>query len=331
MGELRAVKLDKIRFYPLNQCALYRTSSKSKLACLLGVPLQDILKILTNSKKYNEFILREKTCEFTGKIKKERNVQQPMRSLRALHERIHKLLCFVTPPQYAQASIKGRSYRSNAMIHKDSDFVVTFDLQKFYSSTAPSRVYDFFATVLKCEPDVAAVITELCTFKDGLPTGSPLSPILSLFANKPMFDEMAQFAEKNKLKFSCYVDDLIFSGFSIPPDIKYQVSKIVIRHGHKLASHKTKFYGPSQAKRVTGVILLNENLCVPHGRFFKVRRIIETIKNTESLNQKLHFSQKLAGLLGEIAYLDGRYSKWSKKVNVQMQTLKKQVIEQALE
>lgn len=303
--------------YELNQCALYKVGSKSRLAELLNTSVKQLLE-LEASPKYRVFPLEETVCPFTGKITKERWVQEPHGPQRTVHERIQTLLMRVTPPSYAHAAVKGRSYRTNAMAHISGDCVATFDITKFYPSTPEKSVFDFFAKRMGCAPDIAGLLTNLTCYKPpgeggrtGLPTGSPVSPILSVYANQPMFDALSQLASKFGLVFTCYVDDLTFSGPNVPVGLARMIKSIVERHGHKMSEGKTRFYARGEPKHVTGVVLKDGRLQVPFGRFLKARRIQMAINAEKDPAQKLVLSRKLAGLLGEAAFLDPRFTAWA--------------------
>lgn len=303
------------KFYDLNQCALYRMRSKRGLALLLHTPLPDLIFLANNDKNYRIFLLPEKICDDTGKVTKERWVQEPKPKLRCIHERLQKLLRRVTPPSYAHA-VKGRSYRSNALAHVTSDCIATFDVEKFYPSTSLSRVHNFFADQLLCAPDVAAMLAKLTCYQNGLPTGSPFSPILSMYANKPMFEGLNQLALTHTLKFTCYVDDLTFSGDVLPRGLKALVSSIIKQHGHLISKKKTRIFRQNQAKHVTGVVLFENCIHVPHSRFLKIRKISVAIKNTKLAAERLPLIQKVAGFLSEAAFLNSRFSGLAKRARV---------------
>jgi len=321
----------KMKRYGLDQCALYKIGSKARLALVLGDSVDRLLFLASSANNYRVFLLPEETCQFTKKVTKERWVQEPKPELRRIHERIQKLLRRVTPPDYAHAAIKGRSYSSNAIVHKDAHRVATFDIRKFYPSTSKSHVYNFFADQLQCAPDVAALLTALTSYKGGsatdrtgLPTGSPLSPILSLYANKPLFEKLNNLALSNGLKFTCYVDDLTFSGDALPLGLTHLVKKALEQHGHLLSVNKTRIFRGNQGKHVTGVVIYKSKIYVPHSRFLKARGVMAAIDAEAHAVGKLPLTQKLAGLLGEAAFLDKRYSSWAKRSYSDLKLVKEQ-------
>jgi RNA-directed DNA polymerase len=315
--------------YDINQCIFYKLNSKSKLSNILGISLKRLKFLARNNTNYRIFLLREEICPYTFKVTKERWVQEPKEELRKIHDRVRKILMRLQPPDYSHAAVKGRSYRSNALAHKDSARVATFDIRKFYEFTSKSRIFSFFFEEMMCSHDVAEIFAGLLSYsapvagsKSSLPTGSPVSPILSLYANKPMFDEISRLSVQHHLKFTCYVDDLTFSGPVIPLGFGRLLNGVVERHGHQIALAKSRIFSANQSKHVTGVVIYQNILKVPHSRFWKARALGEAIINTKNLEDKILLRQKLSGLLGEAAYLDSSYHPLAKRSYIDLKKLK---------
>ncbi|MDH1511882.1 reverse transcriptase family protein [Pseudomonas mosselii] len=318
MKELKPRRRRKpFSFFDIDQCSLYKLSSPAKLNQLLLRTAGEVEALLSASDNYKEFTLEETVDPFSGKKKKARAVQTPKHDLKMVHERLLKLLQRINPPPYAHAGIKRKSYRSNALVHESSNVIATFDLKSFYDSTRASLVHDFFFTDLKCAGDVASILTRLTTHKGCIPTGSPLSPLLALQAAKPMFNELNELALKNDLKFTCYVDDLTFSGEMIPKSLKREVLGIVKRFGYKLSEHKTRIYKSHHKKLVTGTIIYERKISVPHSRFVAARRIQKAL---DGEGENYGYSEKellakLSGLYNEASTLDQRFSSMAARAN----------------
>lgn len=302
--------------YAFDQCAFFKLRSKARLADLLYTNLAT-LKALTGPGHYKIFTLPENVCEFTGKVKKARGVEEPKSELRRIHDRIRELLSRVRLVDYAHAAVKGRSYRSNAQAHQKSDVVATFDIEKFYPSTSQEHVTQFFFREMQCSADVSALLGEIICYRPiigelgRLPTGSPASPIVSIYANKPMFDALNRLANSSGLVFTCYVDDITFSGAKLPQRLHKRVASIVSKNGHKLNQEKTRVFGPGKPKHVTGVVIKDGKIAVPHSRFLKARKIEDRIKTSTTFLEQNRLLRKLSGLLGEAASIDKIYSPWA--------------------
>lgn len=315
MPKKRAKKRRISKRYTIDQCLLYKTGSIKKLSEKLCIEKSDLEIILKNPPEYREFTIPEEFNPFSLKVKKSRSVQEPINELRKIHERILYLLEPVEIPDYAHAAVKNRSYRSNAAVHVNSPTIATFDLKNFYGSTHSYLVYFFFLDNLKCSPDVAGALTNLTTLRNAMPTGSPLSPLLSLHASKRMLDEIFNLAKSLNLTFTCYIDDLTVSGSAIPKRLENRILRIVNLYGYKLSTNKTRIFTCDKIKHVTGVAISKGKLKAPYSRFRTSRNLESAIAGDFPShgfsNLKLH--EKLSGLLGETAYLDSRYAEKAKQ------------------
>ncbi len=314
--------------YEVNQCALYKVTSPKKLCEALGVELDQLVSCLDGEGLYKEFPLQESVNPFSGKVTKARFVQSPCGQLRILHERIFSLLRNVVCPSYAHGAVKGRSYRSNALAHEGSKVMATFDLKGFYGATKSHVVLRFFEETLRCAPDVSRIMTRLVTFGGCLPTGSPLSPLLALHVSKPMFDAMNSLAVDNGLVFTCYVDDLTFSGEALPASLGRELRAIIGAFGHKLSKNKTKFYGEGEAKHVTGTVVYAGRVEVPHSRFRAARNIEDAISGKADRHgfSMLKLMEKHAGILNEASYLDSRFKAKAVAAQMRLNKLKEDLL-----
>lgn len=295
--------------YALNQCALYKLGSKKRLAHVLEVDVSVLQRLSADDGNFEVFELKEEVCEFTGAKRKARWVQNPIADLKAVLSRIAKLLARIQSPDYCHGATPGRSYRSNAHAHVGAKSVATFDLKEFFPSTTSKQVFRFFRSELQCAPDVAGLLTDLCTYRRALPTGAPSSPILAYWANRGLFESLDRRGKALALNLSVYVDDITLSGDLIPRSLPDQVEGIVKSHGHKLSGHKTRIFGPGQPKHVTGVVIAGGALRVPHARFRKARAIRAAFDAEKDDHRRALLAAKLCGLLGEAAFLDARYKR----------------------
>lgn len=302
-------RVKQTKSYALNQCALYKVGSRKRLAQILDVDAKNLTLLSMDEGNFEVFELPAQVCEFTGATRKARWVQNPVPELKVVLARITKLLSRIQVPDYCHGATPGRSYRSNALAHVGANSVATFDLKDFFPSTTSKQVFRFFHIDLQCAPDVAGLLTDLCTYKRALPTGAPSSPILAYWVNRELFGTVDQRGKELQLKLSVYVDDITLSGDAIPRSLPEQVEGIVKSHGHKLSGHKTKIFGPGRPKHVTGVVIAGGALRVPHARFRKARAIRAAFEAEKDDRKRALLAAKLCGLLGEAAFLDARYKR----------------------
>lgn len=298
---------------PINQCRLYKVTSPKRLAEVLNLDMTGLLELLNCSTNYRFFDIPLSINPFTGKSRKKRSVQEPKQKLRRVHKRILLLLRRMSYPNYVQGAVKHRSYQTNAEVHKESRETATFDIRDFYGSTKYHLVHDFFLRVMDCPTDIAGKLANLTTCNGAMPTGSPLSPLLSFWIAKKMFDECYALAESHKLKFTCYVDDLTFSGNHIPRILKSKIKIIASRYGYKIADHKSRHFRFGQPAHITGVISLDKKLHVPFSRLMAVRKVTDAIDgNSDTFGfTKTELKKKLAGMVSEAATIDNRFGKWA--------------------
>lgn len=305
---------------------MYRTTSKSKLEAILLLPLA-VIKSSIGS--YNRFPVQPKHDPFSSRPpRRPRDVQKPKGNLLKIHNRMLRLLKHVQVPSYMQAALSGTSYRKNAELHVHGDYVATLDIKSFFESTCRSRIYSFFESRLECPGDIADTYSRLVACDDSLPTGSPLSPLMSFYANDRLFEDINCLAVTHGLVFTCYVDDLTFSGQFIDYKFLRSVESLVRSYGHKIASRKTKLFKPGSTKHVTGVVLIDNKVAVPSSRFKKLRMINSAI---DGKGERHGFSEGellniRAGVAGEIAYLDANYQHISKSAIEAVKTKDRQIL-----
>ncbi|WP_129451248.1 reverse transcriptase family protein [Pseudomonas syringae] len=299
---------------PIHQCFLYKIGSPKRLADLLNVStaeLEDTLRSENNYKLFNKLLSPN---PFTGKLRKKRAVQEPKSRLRKMHERILALLRRVQYPSYVQGGVKHRSYQTNAATHLGARQTATFDLKNFYGSTRYCLVHDFFHKSLCCPTDIAGRLASLTTWNGVMPTGSPLSPLLSFWAAKSFFDKCETLAAKYRLNFTCYIDDLTFSGDKISGKFQSELEVIASRFGYELAKEKTKVFRFGIPAHITGVISHKAKLSVPHSRLRGARKIQDAIEGRGEAYgfTTVQLKQKLAGTINEAATIDAvKYEKWA--------------------
>ena len=113
-------------------------------------------------------------------------------------------------------------------------------------------------------------------------------------------------ATEHSLTFSCYVDDLTFSGDQISRIFLWRIEERIRKSGHIIATDKTKIFSAGMPKHITGVVVQDGGIRLPHIRQRKIRLIKDAIagKGPSHGLTKKELEYKLGGLLGEAAYLD---------------------------
>lgn len=283
--------------YHANQSPFYELKSRRRLSALLGLSEPELRQLLQRQDLYKEW------DELTRKGKL-RHIENPCHALKSVQKRIARLLGRITPPHFLYCPVKKRSYITNAARHIGNPVVRTLDIRDYFRSTLARRVYWFFHSCMRCSSDVAAVLRNLSTINDHLPTGSPLSPILSYFAHIDMWEAIDRIAAEAKCVLTVYMDDLTISGARISDAVMWRIRQQIDRCG--LEYHKEKFYRNVPAE-ITGVIVRKKGLALPNRRqrlIYELRKRIQTVSDED----KEDLLKKLRGYEGEIVQIHFAYS-----------------------
>ncbi len=276
--------------YACDQSPFYKLRSKARLASILEIAPSELKAHLKSTENnYSEFDITDPTKP----NKKKRHIEEPKPKLRRIHKRIEKLLNRIFPPNYLFCPAKRRSYVSNAKEHVSATETNVLDIKKYYPSTRASRVFQFFHEEMHCERDVAGVLMTLCSFNGHLPTGSPLSPILSFLAHKRMWDRIAGIVEKAGFWLTVYVDDLTISGPKIPGSLVWAIKREIINTG--LRYHKEKNYKGKGARKITGVIIKDDELRLPNAQHLKMHKLRKELAEGNNQENRKKILERLRG------------------------------------
>ena len=284
-----------------SKSALYSISRKRDLNKLLKIKLKNINKFNVAYKPYID------------QKPKRRLIEAPKNNLKTIQKRIKKYLDCFDYPDNVFSGIKGRSYIDNAYYHMESNYFVKMDLSKFFPNTSREKIYKFYTTRMNMGNDIASVMSDLSTVDltnimtkeieifinekrikhiNHLPSGSPISSILSYLANIDMFNELELLAKRNNCIVSFYVDDIIFSSKNrISKLIIKDAEKIITKYGQIVNIAKTKTYITKDYKKITGCVIYNHELLIPNKTRYKI---------AELLKQDNYTSKEINSILGLI-------------------------------
>ncbi|HEX4853055.1 reverse transcriptase family protein [Arenimonas sp.] len=260
----------RITQYPAHQSPFFRVASKRKLAHLFGLTVPE-LEALLRHENYNVWPTQQKLSEQLAGIKprKSRTIQHPKSALFAIHARLASLLAKIEKPSFVKSATRGVSYLDNATAHTSPGNTIKVDIKNFYPSVTKLQVKKFFKVHMQCPGDVADLIARTCCLDGKLPTGSPLSPILSYFACSDLFLEIRDIAAEHDLNFTLYVDDMTFTGAKANRAFASRVNGILKRHG--FVGHKAACIPDGEPKVITGVALIQGERSLPFSRQRRAR------------------------------------------------------------
>ena len=245
--------------YPIETSPFYRLQNKRKLEQLLYLPKYCLDKTEALISYYGF-----KQPKSDGSM---RDITAPREKLKKIQYRIFSLLGRIERPEWLISGLKGKSYIDNARYHQLSKFVLTVDICKFYPSCKREYAFNFFHRVLEMSKDVAAVLADLLTLNNKIPTGCPTSQLMAYYSYKDMFSKINEVASRYGCIFSLYVDDMTFSSensFDCKKLLR-DIKRILHMYDHKAKDSKMKFYTKNENKLITGVIVTpSHTLIVPN-------------------------------------------------------------------
>jgi len=299
----------KNKVYDVKDSVFFKLKSKKKLAETLRTTIPE-LKALTDDRNYN--------CYEDTSTGKPRMIEHPLGSLEVIHTRIASLICRIQQPDYMHSGIKRRSHISNAQMHVGRFPILATDLQSFFQRTTIEAVFSFFYKTLQCSPDVAHILSELCTYGGHIPTGSRISMPLAFWANYPMFTQLSTLAKSRGITMTVFVDDLTFSGNKVSRQFRQQVGKIISAHSHTMHPTKTRLYGPDETKVITGVAVSKDGVKVAnrhHAAIFSDMGQWVAIRDTKEMPPlKVQLIRRLLGKLNSQGQIDHRFKDKARSV-----------------
>jgi RNA-directed DNA polymerase len=274
----------------LEDCYLYAIASPVDLARRLNSSVPKLERLANDPRSYNIWI-----------TDKGRKIQEPKPALQEIHGRVHDLLTRVQTPEYLHSSVTGRSYITNARKHVGHAPCAKLDLKKFFPSVSRHAIFQFFYHRMGCARDAAGLLSRLLTFDGRLPTGSRTSSILAFYCFKDMFDELDDLAKSRGLVFTCYVDDVTFTGVGAPRRLA-EVRKIIAAYG--MRSHKVKTFAVGTPHVVTGILVTPRGIKLPNRRHLKIKVGYEALRQAKSDEERLSLLPSLISRVHEAAQID---------------------------
>lgn len=187
-----------------------------------------------------------------------RIIEAPVDWLKEVQRKIYEEVLLPTCPVsvHAYGCIKNRNIKQAADIHVGQKQVLKVDLKDFFHTITT----DMIRKSLLCaniDPSMTEKIVYLCTNSRGvLPQGSPASPSLANIVATKFYATMGKIAKSCGVKFSAYMDDLVFSGDKVT-GLKPIIKKIAGFYKFKFSEEKTVLM--RRKKEVLG-------LCVAAGK-----------------------------------------------------------------
>lgn len=311
------------------KCCLFGLKSKTKLFELLKID---------NKKYYKQSFVASKINPFL--TNKNRLVEAPKKQLKTYQNRIFNMLKKIEIPDNIFCGQKGKSYIDNSKMHLENSNMFKVDISKFYPSISRDRIYRFFKNDLSTSPDVAEILTNFATIdlnlknqkskamidvnaylvkkniscRNHLITGSPFGALLSYFVNLDLYNELQDYADKNNLLMTAYIDDIAFSSNGkISGVMQKNILNIIRKHHYEINKTKCKYYGNGIPKRLTGgIITKNKSIDAQNKLIKRANQISLDLKRGKSFTEKE--IQNAYGLIAAIEMTDRKMPQLKKRL-----------------
>lgn len=255
---------------------------------MLGLPvinsLYDFSKLTHLSKRsvfrfssYSEHFYRE--YELPKKGGGVRLISQPNRSLKAAQAWIlRNILDGLHVSAVCKGFEKGENILSNARPHQGANVILNLDLENFFPSVKAEQVCSVFKAI-GYNPIIAGIFTSMCTYNGKLPQGAPTSPKLSNLTCLRLDNRLQGYVGKKGIVYTRYADDLSFSSFSQGRILSLlpMIKKIIKEEGFEINGSKTRIWGPSRSKKVTGLVICEDKAGIGRKRLHEIRAKIHKV------------------------------------------------------
>lgn len=226
-----------------------------------------------------------------------RLIAQPTPKLKSI-QRSFLLLINFPMHSSAMAYRAGLSIKDNAVVHKNSRYLLGMDLRDFFNSITPDIFWamcDKRSVLQEVGPLEKELISRLLFWSPSknlsrkwiLSVGAPSSPTISNFVMYDFDVKLSDYCKDNSISYTRYADDLSFSTnlkdtlFDVPEVVKSLLSEFF--GNALLVNHKkTIFSSKAHNRHITG-ITINNNAELSLGRERKryIKGLIFRYKNDQ--------------------------------------------------
>ncbi len=210
------------------------------------------------SRHSNRFYFTYNIVKKSGKL---RRICQPSKKLKGIQSWILvEILNKLKVSDSCKGFEIGSSTADNAKVHLGANALLTLDLEDFFHSIRRTQVYSVFKS-LGYNSQISTILTNLCTYDGVLPQGGPCSPRLANLCCWALDLRISGYAGRRGIAYSRYADDLSLSGNNREAVVKVlpMITRIISEENFTVNQDKTRISGTSRAKRITGLVLSDDN------------------------------------------------------------------------
>lgn len=278
---------------------------------MLGLPVIQTLNdfsVQTHISRYTIFQLSHhsdkyyRNYEISKKSGKPRTISQPNKKLKGFQSWILvNILNKIQVSSSCKGFRKGSSTYDNALPHKGANTVLNIDLKDFFPTVNSKQVYNIFKT-LGYNKLISTVFTNICTYKDCLPQGSPCSPALANLSAWTLDLRIQGYVGKRGIHYTRYADDLSFSGLNPSKVVKIipMIKAIITDECFIVNDSKTRVASSARAKIITGLIINDDNIGIGKKKYKDLRAKIHHLTLPDEQDNEILLNQ----VRGWLSYLN---------------------------
>lgn len=234
----------------------------------------------------------------------QRKLACPSREMKAIQAWILRYILDKIPVHPSATAFRLETNLSaNVVPHINRPYFLCCDLVDFFGSLSKDAVYKVFRS-LGYKPEISHTFSNICCFRDSLPQGGVTSPALSNLICLRLDGRIASYCGRRNIKYTRYADDMTFS--AVEPKslvrIKPTIEKIVGDYGLKLNESKTRFLGPRQCRRITGLVISGDTYGIGKKQKRILRARIYNFEHRQHMNED-EYNFHLNHLKGWMSFL----------------------------
>lgn len=219
---------------------------------------------------------------------------------RRINERIFSNPHVISWPDYLYGSIPNqmdglgveisKDYISCAARHCGARSILKLDVESFFDNIQDYLVLDIFSEFLKCSPDVAQILTNLCCYQGRVVQGALTSSYLASLCLYDVEGTVAHRLSRKGLTYTRLVDDITVSSCAVGTDFSYAVKLITdMLVAKDLPVNETKTRVMRVSTEPLTVHGLRVNFSSPRLPADEVGRIRAAVRNIESLAKESNY------------------------------------------
>lgn len=274
-------KTDTIR---LNMFGLPVIQTIEDFSEVIHVSKYTIFQLSKNADRYY------KVYTILKKSGKKRIISQPNKNLKGIQSWILiNILNKLNVSSSCKGFEKGSSISQNAESHKGANTLLTIDLKDFFPTVTQKQVFNIFKSI-GYNNTISVILSNLCSFKETLPQGSPCSPKLANLCAWKLDVRIQGFVGRRGINYTRYADDLSFSGLSPIKVVQIipMIKKIIEDEDFKINPSKTRIASSARSKIITGLVLSGDSFGIGKQKYKPIRaKIYHLTLPKEQNNTKL--------------------------------------------